>query len=67
MCTWSNCSTLIYVSILFSFFFFSNTNRTIGQIFFIRFKDDLRVEEVKKLLNSSTPVSVNVEQKPDMK
>ena len=55
------------MSLFYFILFFSNTNRTIGQIFSIRFKDDLRVEEVKKLLNSSTPVSVNVEQKPDMK
>uniref|UniRef100_A0A7M5XES7 Anaphase-promoting complex subunit 1 n=1 Tax=Clytia hemisphaerica TaxID=252671 RepID=A0A7M5XES7_9CNID len=36
------------------------------QMFEIRFKDDLRVHEVKRLLNSSVPVTVSVEQKPDM-
>uniref|UniRef100_A0A7M5WZL4 Anaphase-promoting complex subunit 1 middle domain-containing protein n=1 Tax=Clytia hemisphaerica TaxID=252671 RepID=A0A7M5WZL4_9CNID len=36
------------------------------QIFELRFKDDLRVHEVKRLLNSSDHVTVSVEQKPDM-
>ena len=40
---------------------------TSSQILKLRFPRDLRINEVKKMLNSSQPVKINLEQKPEVR
>ena len=37
------------------------------QLFKMRFNCDLRIEEVKRLLDSSTPVVISIVQKPEVR
>ena len=64
-------SLLLHLFLLFVDFHMNseiaNKEFYLTQLFKIRFNCDLRIEEVKRLLDSSTPVVISIVQKPEVR
>lgn len=52
---------------LYFFTVFSSSISSLFQILKVRFPSDLRIKEVKRLLSSSEPVRIAIEQKPEVR